>query len=387
MPARAAISDRWRPPVALPVVAALFAALALAGCDGEPDNADASPPTTAPSSSAPASPQPSPTAAPSVSIAADVATGLEVPWGIAALPDGGALVAERPTGQIVRVSADGEITALGVVPGVRAEGEGGLLGLAVAAAAPQTVYAYLTTSADNRIVRIEWTERGLGRPQPVLTGIPSGAIHNGGRLAIGPDGLLWAGTGDAGDAESAQDRGSLAGKILRIGTDGSVPADNPFGSPIWSYGHRNVQGLAFDGSGRLWASEFGSQLYDELNLVERGSNYGWPLAEGDDRGRDDLVDPQVTWPTDEASPSGIAILDDVVYVAALRGQRLWQVPLTDDGAGEPVAWLEGALGRLRTVAVMSDGAIWLATSNRDGRGDPRPTDDRIVRLSLGAASN
>jgi glucose/arabinose dehydrogenase len=311
---------------------------------------------------------------------------LEVPWGIAALPAGGALLAERISGRISLVSATGAVTRLGVVPGVVADGEGGLLGLAVAASDPQTVYAYLTTERDNRIVRMGWTTAGLGSPQTVFSGIPRGSIHNGGRLLLSADGTLWVGTGDAGDGENAQNRDSLAGKILRLRPDGSVPSDNPFGSAVWSYGHRNVQGLAIDAGGRLWASEFGSKLYDELNRIERGGNYGWPIAEGDDRGDSSLIDPQVTWPTSDASPSGIAILDEVVYIAALRGQRLWQVPLVDGDAGDPIATLQGELGRLRTLAVMADGTLWLATSNRDGRGEPRTGDDRIVRLALTPAS-
>jgi glucose/arabinose dehydrogenase len=292
------------------------------------------------------------------------------------------LVSERISGRVLRVAADGSTDSLGVVPGVQARGEGGLLGLALDPEDPTSFFAYFTSGSDNRVVRVQIDGERLGAVEPVLTGIPSDAIHNGGRLLVGPDGLLYVATGDAGDGDLAQDTGSLAGKILRLNLDGSVPADNPFGNPVWSYGHRNVQGLAFDSAGRLWASEFGSKLADELNLIERGGNYGWPVVEGNADGFRDFIDPQVTWPTDEASPSGLVIVDDVAYLAALRGQRLWQVPLSAGVAGTPRAWLEDELGRLRTLAVMADGQVWLTTSNRDGRGDPRDGDDRIVRLSL-----
>jgi glucose/arabinose dehydrogenase len=316
-----------------------------------------------------------------------VTTGLRVPWGLAFLPDGTALVAERPTGRVVRIGPDGGAATAGTVPGVADQGEGGLLGLAVVpggGAAIANVYAYFTsTSGDNRVVRMPYRGGRLGAPAPVLTGIPAAGNHNGGRIVLGPDGNLWIGTGDAGDRAESQDRGSLGGKILRIRPDGSVPRDNPFpGSPVWSYGHRNVQGLAFDSRGQLWATEFGQNTWDELNKVTKGGNHGWPDVEGRGEGRG-LVDPQVVWRTDEASPSGLAILGDVAYVAGLRGERLWQVPVGGGTAGRPVAALEGRLGRLRTVEPDPDGGLWVTTSNRDGRGSPADGDDRIVRLAVG----
>jgi glucose/arabinose dehydrogenase len=217
----------------------------------------------------------------------------------------------------------------------------------------------------------------------LLTGIPAAGNHDGGALVVGPDGALWIGTGDAGDGARSQDRSNLGGKILRIRPDGSVPSDNPFrGSPVWSFGHRNVQGLAFDSAGQLWATEFGQNTWDELNKIAKGGNHGWPEVEGRG-GHEGFVEPQVVWRTDDASPSGLAIVGDVAYVGALRGQRLWQVPLTGGAAGHPVAALEGALGRIRTVQRDPDGGLWVTTSNTDGRGSPRDGDDRIVRISIG----
>jgi glucose/arabinose dehydrogenase len=311
-----------------------------------------------------------------------LAEGLDVPWGLAFLPDGSALVAERRSGDVARVGANGSTSSAGQVPGVADQGEGGLLGLAVTDDGA-TVLAYLTSvQGDNRVVSLPYVDGRLGEPTVLLDGIPSGAIHNGGRIVIGPDDNLWIGTGDSGDRPRAQDLGTRAGKILRIGLDGSIPADNPFpGSPVWSYGHRNVQGLAFDSRGRLWATEFGQNTFDELNLVTKGGNFGWPVVEGRG-GNPDYIDPVVTWRTEDASPSGLAIVNDVAYVAALRGRRVWQVPLDGSTAGDPVATLDGALGRIRTVQLAPDGTLWLTTSNRDGRGDPVDGDDRVVRVRI-----
>ena len=320
--------------------------------------------------------------APVVRVAGTVATGLQVPWGIAWLPDGSALVSERDTARILRVG-EGPPRPVGTVDGVAPRGEGGLLGIAYS---PGWLYAYYTAADDNRVVRMAWDGSALGTPQEILTAIPKAGIHNGGRMTFGPDGLLYIATGDAGSGDLAQDPESLAGKILRVTPEGSVPRDNPFaGSPVFSLGHRNVQGLAFDSRGRLWASEFGQSDVDELNLIAAGSNYGWPDCEGA-CATEPYVDPVVEWePTSVASPSGLAIVGDYAYVASLRGETVWQVPLNgsgSDGAGAPVSLALGDLGRLRTIAVTPDGELWLSTSNTDGRGDPRDNDDRILALTV-----
>lgn len=317
--------------------------------------------------------------APAVRVTGAVATGLQVPWGLTWLPDGSALVSERDTARILQVTPDASPRPVGTVGGVVARGEGGLLGVAYS---PGWLYAYVTAAGDNRVVRMAWDGATLGRPQEILTAIPKAGIHNGGRITFGPDGLLYIGTGDAGDRTSAQDPQSLAGKILRVAPDGAIPEGNPFaGSPVFSLGHRNVQGLAFDDRGRLWASEFGQSDVDELNLVTAGSNYGWPDCEGS-CARAPYVDPVVEWaPTSVASPSGVAIIGEHAYVASLRGETVWQVPL--NRSGPPTALDLGDLGRLRTIAVAPDGGLWLTTSNTDGRGDPRADDDRILALTVG----
>jgi glucose/arabinose dehydrogenase len=327
-------------------------------------------------------PAAAPSGVPSVTVDRVLADGLVSPWGLVFLPDGTALVSERDTGRVLRVPADGgEPVPVGTVEGVVAIGEGGLLGLAVPPGPdPDHVLAYLTTATDNRVVRLAWDGTALGEQVPILTGIPANTFHNGGRLLTLADGTYLVATGLP---STAQDPGSLAGKILRITDEGRPAPDNPDpDSPVYSLGHRNVQGLALDGAGQVWASEFGTSDADELNLIRPGANYGWPVHEG--AARDErYADPAAQWsPTSTASPSGIAVLDDVAYVASLRGQVLWQVPLVGDRAATPIALDLGDLGRLRTAAVAPDGALWLVTSNTDGRGSPAPEDDRIIRLVM-----
>jgi glucose/arabinose dehydrogenase len=349
-----------------PTVLILSAVVLLAGCG-----------STATVTVPPGPPEPAPSVS-GVRLAGTVATGLEAPWGIAFLPDGSALVSERDSNRILHVGDDSN-RFVGKVEGVEPRGEGGLLGITLSG---DWLYAYFTAANDNRVVRMKWDGSALGPPRDVLTGIPKAVIHNGGRIIFGPDGMLYVATGDAGNRDLPQDRTSLGGKILRITPTGSVPEDNPLpDSPIFSLGHRNVQGLAFDARNRLWASEFGQSNVDELNLVEAGANYGWPDCEGACK-RAGYVDPVVQWqPTSIASPSGMAIVGDTAYVASLRGQSVWEVPL--DGSGRATPLQLGDLGRLRTIEPAPDGSMWLSTSNTDGRGDPRPGDDRILRLTLG----
>ncbi len=322
-------------------------------------------------------------------MAGTVATGLRSPWGLAFLPGGGALVSERDTGRIVRVAAEGTTEIVGEVPGVDSGGEGGLLGLTLSPefGEDRLVYAYYTAAEDNRVVRMRYNPsrppgEQLAPPDPVLTGIGKDRLHNGGRIAFGPDGLLYIATGDAREPSRAQDPGSLNGKILRVDRDGRPAPGNPADTPVYSLGHRNVQGLAWDAEGQLWASEFGENRYDELNLIRPGGNYGWPQVEGPG-GDEGVVEPVATFSPSEASPSGLAIWKGSAWLASLRGRRLWEVPLSSGGTGEKRDHLQGEHGRLRTAAVAPDGWLWVITSNTDGRGDPRAGDDRILRLTTG----
>jgi glucose/arabinose dehydrogenase len=312
-----------------------------------------------------------------------IATGLQVPWGIAFLPDGNALVAERTTGKIVRIPAKGGTPkTVMTVPGVdTGAGEGGLLGLAVSPdyKTDKLVYAYFTTKNDNRIVRFKLG----GTLQPILTGLDRALNHDGGRIAFGPDGKLYAGVGDATERDPAQSTSSRNGKILRINPDGSVPSDNPFpNSPIWTLGHRNPQGLAWDKNGRMWSSEFGQDTWDEVNLIRKGHNYGWPVVEGKASTQGGkFTNPLVQWHTSDASPSGDAVKGNYLYVAALRGASLYRMKISGTKLGKPKRFLQDRFGRLRTVVVAPDGSLWVSTSNRDGRGSPSSGDDRIIRVT------
>ncbi|MBD0744772.1 PQQ-dependent sugar dehydrogenase [Streptomyces sp. CBMA152] len=377
-----------------PAVRALLAASALvlaAGCtSGTSPRLPGGTPSTATSGPSATSTAQLPPKKGSVKVVRTLADGLKSPWGVAPLPDGGLLVASRDDGTVTRIDAAGKKTLLGTVTGVKPGGEGGLLGLALSPsyASDHLVYAYFTTESDNRVARMLYDDKRpagqqLGAPDTVLRGIPKGTIHNGGRIAFGPDKMLYVGTGETGERGLAQDKKSLGGKILRMTPDGQPVHGNPEAdSVVYSYGHRNVQGLAWDDAGRLWASEFGQDTWDELNLIGPGENDGWPLVEGKGN-KPGFVDPVEQWRTADASPSGIAYAAGSIWMAALRGERLWRIPL--DGAkplAEPEAFLTSQYGRLRTVIATGPHTLLLVTSATDGRGTPRPGDDRILELDV-----
>jgi glucose/arabinose dehydrogenase len=318
----------------------------------------------------------------------DVLTGLNTPWGLDFLPSGAVLVTSRNTGTVLLLSDTGTATLTGPgadeLTGTAFGGEGGLLGIAVSPdfETDRLVYLYRTTAGGNQVVRAELDSLGasLAPLQQVIGGIPAAGNHNGGRIAFGPDGMLYVATGDAATPSRAQDPASLGGKILRVTPDGASAPGNPIaGSPVWSLGHRNVQGLGWDERGRMFASEFGQNTFDELNLIEPGANYGWPEVEGIG-GRAGFVDPLITWSTSDASPSGIAVTSGGVYLAALRGARLWSVSFVGDGIGAATPFLTEEFGRLRSVTLGPDGALWILTHNTDGRGTPRAGDDRLFRM-------
>ncbi|MFC8711610.1 PQQ-dependent sugar dehydrogenase [Streptomyces sp. NPDC057197] len=378
------------------VTGALAAALLLAaGCSsGPPPPGDrGTPPGTAAASPSPGrtAGESAPPAKGTVTVLRTVAEGLDSPWGLAPLPDGGLLVSSRDRATLTRVDErTGRTTELGTVSGVAPQGEGGLLGIALSPgfASDHMVYAYFTSASDNRIVRMLYDPKKppkeqLGAPDTVFRGIPKGFVHNGGRIAFGPDGMLYAGTGESGERGLAQDTRSLGGKILRLTPEGEPAPGNPFpDSPVYSYGHRNVQGLAWDGRQRLFASEFGQDTWDELNAIVPGGDYGWPKAEGRSGDRR-YRDPVAQWHTDQASPSGIAYAGGSIWMAGLKGERLWRIPLRGTAASAaPQSFLTGEYGRLRTVAPAGDGRLWLVTSNTDGRGSPKKGDDRILEIRV-----
>ena len=363
--------------------------LLLTGCTASP----------APGSST--APSPSPSASPSVVGALQpvgeprvLSTGLQAPWSLLRLGAADStLIGERDSGTVVELMPSGSRRNIGVVPGVVHAGEGGFLALAVlppqSTGSKRWLYAYLTAATDNRIVRMPLAGASgsyrLGAATPILTGLARARNHHGGRIAFGPDGRLYATVGDAGQPSLAQDPGSANGKILRMTATGAVPRDNPIaGSLVYSLGHRNPQGIAWDADGQLWAAEFGQNTWDEFNRIEPGGNYGWPIVEGIGS-KDGFVDPEYQWPTSDASPSGLAFVGGTFFLAALRGERLWAISPGSAFTGTATTahpFPLGSLGRLRDAVPGPDGSLWLLINNTDGRGSPRVGDDKLVEVRL-----
>ena len=326
-----------------------------------------------------------------------VATDTDIPWGLVTLPDGSIVYSRRDAQDIVRLDpATGARTTLGTVPNVQStDGEGGLLGLAITPGFPATdpwLYIYHTSPTDNRIVRIQVVANVLKTStlQVLLSGIGRNKFHNGGRLRFGPDGKLYASVGDAQNGANAQNLDSLNGKILRLNPDGTKPSDNPFANYVWSYGHRNPQGLAFDSQGRLWEQEFGNSALDETNLIQKGGNYGWPDCEGTISqsgggcATAGYIAPKNTYPTADGSCSGIAIVRDVLYVACERGTRMYREVITGSALTNIQQLFNGTYGRLRTVEPTLDGNLWLTTTN-DGDKDSiaNNSNEKVLKVLLG----
>ncbi|WP_437734478.1 PQQ-dependent sugar dehydrogenase [Sorangium sp. So ce1335] len=325
-----------------------------------------------------------------------VATDNDLPWGLVELPDGSVLYSRRDADDIVRLDpSTGAKTSIGTVPNVAGtDGEGGLMGLAIAPTFETDRWLYImhTSPSDNRVVRIKVVGNRLdtSTEQVLVSGILRNKYHNGGRLRWGPDGKLYASTGDAQNASLAQDTSRLEGKILRIEPDGRVPSDNPFGNLVWSYGHRNPQGLAFDSQGRLWEQEFGNTVMDETNLIQKGGNYGWPNCEGTmSQGGSGCstagyIAPKLTYRTSEGSCSGIAIVNDVFYAACQRGTRMYRAVISGSSLTSVQQFFVGTYGRLRTVEPTRDGNLWLTTTNTGGTDStPNNSNERIFKVLLG----
>lgn len=330
-------------------------------------------------------------------------SGLEIPWGLAFLPGGDALVTERP-GRI-RLIRDGELRERPYAElDALHTGEAGLMGIALHPGFPEPPYVYVMHTyrgeggVANRVVRLRHAGDRGEFDRVILDGIPGGRYHDGGRLAFGPDGLLYVTAGETFTRSLAQKKDSLGGKILRVTPEGEVPAGNPFpGSPVYSLGHRNPQGLAWDpATGALLASEHGPSgevgfgAYDEVNVIARGANYGWPEVVGAP-GHPDYADPLIAWPEVTTPPAGMAFRGGDLYLATLGSETLIRIDLDRAGDGYQVKAIErwfrerdggSRFGRLRAVAVGPDGALYVTTSNRDGRGRARPGDDRILRMEL-----
>ncbi len=322
-----------------------------------------------------------------------ITTDTDIPWGLTTLPDGTILYNRRDAHDVIHLNpASGSKTTVGTVPNVdETDGEGGLLGLAIAPTFSTDHWLYImhTSPTDNRIVRIKYEndKLTLSSEQILLSGILRNKFHNGGRLRFGPDGKLYASTGDAQNGDNAQNKSSLNGKILRLNPDGSVPSDNPFGNYVWSYGHRNPQGLAFDSQGRLWEQEFGNAIMDETNLITKGGNYGWPGCEGTSGtcGTAGYIAPKHTYPTADGSCSGIAIVHDVLYVACERGTRMYREVISGSDLTNVQTYFNGTYGRLRTVEPAPDGGLWLTTTNNGDKDSiANNSDEKILHVALGS---
>ncbi|TSC62997.1 MAG: quinoprotein glucose dehydrogenase [Parcubacteria group bacterium Gr01-1014_48] len=319
-----------------------------------------------------------------------IAENLDIPWDIAFLPDGSMLVSERP-GNLFVFAQDGSRKAIDV-PDVRHVGEGGLLGMTLHPNFKQNkfIYLYVTVDQDgellNRVIRYRLDNNVLSNKEVILSDIPGAQFHDGGRMGFSPDGFLFITTGDARDEKLAQDKTSLAGKILRIREDGSIPADNPFGNEVYSYGHRNPQGITWDDQGQLWSTEHGRTTatltgMDELNLIGKGKNYGWPDIEGDKTKQGMEVPVLHSGASETWAPASAAFLDGSIYFGGLRGETLYRAKITGERSVELARFLHTEFGRIRVVRVGPDKMLYISTSNQDGRGTARKGDDKIIRVN------
>ena len=322
-----------------------------------------------------------------------VTTDDDVPWGLVTLPDGTILYTRRDAHDIVRLDpASGAKTVVGSVPNVQStDGEGGLMGLEINPASFSSdhwLYIMHTSASDNRIVRIKFENNRLvaSSLQVLFTGLRRNKFHNGGRLRFSPDGrFLFASTGDAQNGANAQNKNSMNGKILRINPDGSIPPDNPFHNAVWSYGHRNPQGLAFDSQGRLWEQEFGNSTMDETNLIQKGGNYGWDDCEGTSGncGQAGFIAPKRTYSVSSGSCAGITIIRDVLYVACERGTRLVRAVISGSSLTNVQTFFQGTFGRIRTVEPAPDGGMWMTTSDGDKDSTAHNSHTKVLHVDLG----
>lgn len=309
-----------------------------------------------------------------------VAQNLEIPWGMAFLPNGDILVTERP-GRVKLVEKNGNIKLISELSNVKHIGEGGLLGIAFHPdfSSNNFVYFYYTYGGEtlNRVVRMIYKNEKLENEQIIVDKIPGAPNHNGGRIKFGPDKLLYIGTGDAQNPSLAQDTNSLAGKILRVSDSGKTE--------VYSYGHRNVQGLAWDSNGNLWATEHGSSAHDELNRIERGKNYGWPDIRGNEQ-RQGMENPLLESGDNTWAPGGVAFFKGSIFFVGLRGSALYEYKINKQSLRaisleqKLTEFFKNEYGRIRDVVLGPDEMLYIATSNRDGRGFPKNNDDKIIRI-------
>lgn len=307
-----------------------------------------------------------------------VTNNLEIPWEMVFLSDDEALVTERP-GRVLLISEDKKEYLINEVEHI---GEGGLLGMATHPDFEENgyLYIYMTTDDENKVDRYVFEDGEFSYEKTIIDSIPMAGFHNGGRIDFGPDGYLYITTGDAQNDNLAQDRDSLAGKILRITDEGEIPEDNPFGTEIFSYGHRNPQGITWDDEDRLWSTEHGPTARDELNLIEAGNNYGWPEIVGNEE-KEGMKTPVLhsgddyTW-----APTGATFWNGSIFFTGLRGSALYEARIIDGEVDDFLIHFEGDFGRMRAVREGPDGMFYLLTNNTDGRGSPEEDDDKIIKI-------
>jgi glucose/arabinose dehydrogenase len=353
------------------------------------------PSVTPDQSSLPASTSPSATSTSTLPRVTVMADGLMIPWDMAFLPDDdGILVTERG-GKLLHLTANGHMFSV-PLPRPQPKGEGGLLGITLHPqfAENHFIYVYMTTSEDtkgtkNAVFRYTYENGEVSNEKTIISGIPGALYHDGGRLEFGPDGLLYITTGDAQTSAIAQDLKSLGGKLLRVTDEGGVPEGNPFGTRVYSYGHRNSQGLAWDTAGNLWSTEHGrsgvTTGYDELNLIKKGKNYGWPTIEGPAT-KEGMVSPVLqSGATDTWAPASLLFYHGAsgskLYWGGLRGEALYEVSVDGMTVSNLKEHFKNEFGRIRTVRQGPDGMFYVTTSNRDGRGTPKESDDKLIRVN------
>lgn len=291
-------------------------------------------------------------------------------------------------GKIKMIDKKGNLVEkdIAVIEDVHSVGEGGLLGVEVSPKflSNRYIFIYYTyqslgKNTLNKVVRYKFLNGSLTDEKIIVDKIPGGIFHNGGRMKFGPDKYLYITTGDAGEPSLSQNKTSLAGKILRVDEDGKIPDGNPFANPVFSYGHRNPQGIAWDKRKKLWETEHGSSTLDEVNLIEPGKNYGWPIIRGNEQ-KTGMLKPDLNSGKDTWAPSGAAILGDSLFFGGLRGEALYEVDLNSNPLTLKAHFKEN-FGRIRDVVVGPDKNLYILTSNTDGRGDPTPQDDKIIKLN------
>jgi glucose/arabinose dehydrogenase len=344
--------------------------------------------TTSPSSVTPSVPTTETKDRENIPLLTTIAENLEVPWALAFLPDGSILVTER-AGRVRIVHKDGNLSPNPVakIEDVKQIGEGGLHGITLHPDFTNNhfVYVYYTygqniIGTQNRVVRFRYDQSTLIEKTIIVDMIPGALFHDGGRIKFGPDKMLYITTGDAQNPSLAQDINSLAGKILRVTDSGKPSLGNPFSNLVYSYGHRNPQGITWDSLGRLWATEHGQSAKDELNLIDIGKNYGWPIIQGDEQ-KLGLETPILNSGADTWAPAGLAFINDSLFFAGLRGQALYETVIKNGQVTELKTHFKGEFGRIREVIVGPDNMLYITTSNRDGRGNPNANDDKIIKVN------